>query len=103
MRSTYFAFFLVFFFLVGDFRAFAQSATESQVIDESGDSDNLNPACSVQITIDGTIGPSSFDFLQRAIEKANERRCSSLIVLINTPGGSLQSTSMSCKRRYRRY
>jgi membrane-bound serine protease (ClpP class) len=42
----------------------------------------------------GNIGPASLDFMARGFERARERHCSSILLLINTPGGSLQSTRL---------
>lgn len=49
-------------------------------------------ACTGEITINGAIGPATVDFLDSALNKTKENKCSSLLILINTPGGSLQST-----------
>ncbi len=38
------------------------------------------------------MGPATYDYLQRAQHKAREKECQSVLVKINTPGGSLQST-----------
>lgn len=50
--------------------------------------------CSVEIVMDGVIGPATVDELQRALRKKDEWNCNSLFVMINTPGGSLQSTRL---------
>lgn len=46
-------------------------------------------ACTLEVTINGTIGPATFDLLKRAQSKVSESSCSSLLLLIDTPGGSL--------------
>ena len=48
--------------------------------------------CTLSVEIRDTVGPATFDYLQRAQEKAQEKGCASILVRINTPGGSLQST-----------
>ena len=50
--------------------------------------------CTTQLTIEGTIGPATFDYLETGIQKATENKCDSVLLLINTPGGSLQSTRL---------
>lgn len=48
--------------------------------------------CTLSIEFRDAIGPATFDYLQQAQEEAQKKKCSSLLVRINTPGGSLQST-----------
>ncbi|MCH2535521.1 MAG: nodulation protein NfeD [Bdellovibrionales bacterium] len=48
--------------------------------------------CTVQAPIDGAIGPASMDILERSLSKAKNNNCKSLLLLVNTPGGSLAST-----------
>ena len=48
--------------------------------------------CTVQAPIDGAIGPASMDTLQRSLSKAKNNNCKSLLLVVNTPGGSLAST-----------
>ena len=50
--------------------------------------------CTGEMTINGAIGPATVDYLDFSIEKSIEHKCSSLLILINTPGGSLQSTHL---------
>ncbi len=50
------------------------------------------PACTVELKIEGTIGAATLDIIDRAIREVNSRNCSSLLLLINTPGGQLLST-----------
>ncbi len=48
--------------------------------------------CTLSIEVRDTVGPATLDYLVRAQEKAKEKNCQSILVRINTPGGSLQST-----------
>ena len=48
--------------------------------------------CTLSIEIRDTVGPATYDYMQRAQEKALKNKCTSMLVRINTPGGSLQST-----------
>lgn len=53
---------------------------------------NAQSECTVQAPIDGAIGPATMDTLERAQKKVENNKCESLLLLINTPGGSLSST-----------
>ncbi|HAG90452.1 MAG TPA: hypothetical protein DCL41_01185 [Bdellovibrionales bacterium] len=50
--------------------------------------------CTVEVSIEGPIGPGSVDVLVRSQALASQEKCSSLLLLINTPGGSLESTRL---------
>jgi membrane-bound serine protease (ClpP class) len=50
--------------------------------------------CTLQIKTDGVIGPGTFDYIERALERAQKSNCHSILYLIDTPGGSLQSTRL---------
>jgi membrane-bound serine protease (ClpP class) len=52
------------------------------------------PACHVEVTLDGAIGPASLDLFKRAQDRVKSNRCESLLVLVNTPGGNLQTTRL---------
>jgi membrane-bound serine protease (ClpP class) len=49
------------------------------------------------IEIDGIIQPTSARFLARAIDTAGEQNAEVLIVLLDTPGGLLDSTRKTCE------
>ncbi len=49
-------------------------------------------ACTLEIKIEGVIGPGVTDYLDRALQRAKKLGCSSVLALINTPGGNLEST-----------
>ena len=51
-----------------------------------------NQKCTVELKIEGVIGAVTLDILDRAIHKVRKENCSSLLLLINTPGGQLLST-----------
>jgi membrane-bound serine protease (ClpP class) len=44
------------------------------------------------IKIDGSINPSTADYIHKAINEANEKKAECLIIELNTPGGLLKST-----------
>lgn len=50
--------------------------------------------CTVAVTIREAIGAATLDYLTRAENYAIEKKCSSIFVRMNTPGGSLQSTRL---------
>lgn len=51
-------------------------------------------SCTLEIGIEETIGPATLDWIDRSIKNAKNKNCSSILALINTPGGNLQSTRM---------
>ena len=50
--------------------------------------------CTVEARIDGAIGPATLDFIRRAESRVQTHQCGSLLLLINTPGGNLQTTRL---------
>lgn len=50
--------------------------------------------CVMEVTIDGAIGPATLDFIQRAEKRVRQNQCGSMLLLINTPGGNLQTTRL---------
>jgi len=44
------------------------------------------------IKIDGSINPSTADYIHKAINEANEKKAECLVIELNTPGGLLKST-----------
>jgi membrane-bound serine protease (ClpP class) len=54
--------------------------------------------CTLEIAMTGTIGPANLDLLERSLKRATDYRCGSLLMLVNTPGGSLQSTRLIVER-----
>ncbi len=50
-----------------------------------------NPVC-VHIKIDGSINPSTSDFIHRTITEAESKNASLIVIELNTPGGLLKST-----------
>jgi len=44
------------------------------------------------ITVDGSINPSTADFIHKSIEEAKNRNAECLVIRLNTPGGLLKST-----------
>lgn len=54
--------------------------------------------CTLEFTVDGAIGPASLDLLERAEKRAQQQNCSSILMVLNTPGGSLQTTRLMVER-----
>ncbi len=54
----------------------------------------VSQACTLALTIQDTIGAATYDLIERASEKAQTQKCSSVLIRLNTPGGSLQSTRL---------
>ncbi|MDE0518663.1 MAG: nodulation protein NfeD [Bdellovibrionales bacterium] len=52
----------------------------------------IKPTCTIELKIEGFIGAATLDILDRAIYEVKKQKCSSLLLLINTPGGQLLST-----------
>ena len=50
--------------------------------------------CTLQMEVTGAIGAATLDDLQRAQKKAERENCGALLLLINTPGGSLHTTRL---------
>lgn len=89
-------------FLIGLFFLFAVQLAQGQVpegeiITEPGVA-NAAPSCTLEIRIEGAIGPANLDFIDRAIAQAERLNCASILALINTPGGSLQTTRYIVER-----
>lgn len=51
-------------------------------------------ACTLAVTIREPIGAATLDYLTRAENIASEKKCTSILVRMNTPGGNLQSTRL---------
>jgi len=52
------------------------------------------PACTAEVEVSGVIGPASLDLFNRVESFAAANRCDSILLLVNTPGGSLETTRM---------
>lgn len=50
--------------------------------------------CTLAIEIKGAVSASTYDYVERATKTAHSQGCDSVLVRMNTPGGSLQSTRM---------
>ncbi len=48
--------------------------------------------CTVELKIEGAIGAVSLNILDQAIRNVRQKKCSSLLLLLNTPGGQLITT-----------
>ena len=58
---------------------------------EAGLNSQQNPVVYV-IKIDGSINPSTSDFIRRSIDEAKIKNAECLVIQLNTPGGLLKST-----------
>jgi membrane-bound serine protease (ClpP class) len=54
--------------------------------------------CTLEFKIDGAIGPASLDLLERAEKRALQNNCASILMVLNTPGGSLQTTRLMVEK-----
>lgn len=79
-----FVLFLSFMFTIAD--AAAESVSSQ------------NPSCTTQVEVTQVIGPATVDLLKRAESFALSQNCSSILLLVNTPGGSLESTRILVER-----
>ncbi len=52
------------------------------------------PTCTSVVAIENAVSTATYDFLDRAMKRANREACQSILLTINTPGGSLQTTRM---------
>ncbi|MGE3974606.1 MAG: nodulation protein NfeD [Bdellovibrionales bacterium] len=50
--------------------------------------------CVVQMDLTSAVGPATLDLLERSLAKVKEQQCGALLLRINTPGGSLQTTRL---------
>ncbi len=48
--------------------------------------------CTVEVSVSGVIGLSNYHRVLKSKEKAIKNKCSSVLVVVNTPGGSLETT-----------
>ncbi len=55
---------------------------------------SYSTTCTLAVTINDAISASTSDYLARAEKRAVEQGCDSILVRMNTPGGSLQSTRL---------
>lgn len=52
----------------------------------------IGESCTLVATVDTAISAGTSDYLERAQKRAEEKNCGSILLRLNTPGGSLQST-----------
>lgn len=78
-------------FLVGT--AFIlQDANTDVIQNESVNSTNETPGTVSVIRVDGTIGPTTDQYIERGLRKSRDRNDELLVIELNTPGGLLDST-----------
>jgi membrane-bound serine protease (ClpP class) len=64
-----------------------------------GPAEGIQPQpCVVRADLQGVVTPTSADYLIAALEAAEARRCAALLVVIDTPGGDLESTRRIVQR-----
>ncbi|WP_413557425.1 NfeD family protein [Bdellovibrio sp. HCB209] len=63
-----------------------------------GTSASLGATCTLSLTINDAITASTTDYLERAEKRAEDNKCDSIFIRVNTPGGSLQSTRRIVER-----
>lgn len=56
--------------------------------------EKLKTSCVLEMVIDGAIGPATLDFIERGVHRAKQNNCGAMMLLVNTPGGNLQTTRM---------
>lgn len=78
-------FFLVLLFLLQSQQGFSQ---QNEVNSRAASS------CTMALTLKDSIGAATYDAFQRVSEAAQENKCSSILIRINTPGGHLSSTRL---------
>ncbi len=76
--------FFIFSVLLG-----LRSFSSAQV---STPSDPNSPSCSLHMKIEGAVTSGTADYLDRGFKKATALGCVSIVLSINTPGGSLSAT-----------
>lgn len=91
MRFCFLHFFFLIVFLCSLIGWNSQAENSTEKLEKQQAVKNES-SCTLQTEIIDAVGPATLDLLQRAIHKAKEENCTSLLVLINTPGGNLQST-----------
>lgn len=67
------------------------STTQASTTAQTAQVSAVSP-CTMEVDITDTIGPATVDLLKRVEKRASEQKCSSILLLVNTPGGSLEST-----------
>lgn len=60
--------------------------------------DRDTPSCTLQLRIEGPIGPGSLDYLEHGFREAESKRCRSILLLVNTPGGALSTTRLMVEK-----
>jgi membrane-bound serine protease (ClpP class) len=54
--------------------------------------------CTAEVEVTDVIGPATVDLLKRVEKFAGRNQCASILLLINTPGGSLEATRIIVER-----
>jgi membrane-bound serine protease (ClpP class) len=51
-------------------------------------------SCTTSVDVTGVIGPATLDLLKRTERAAKAANCGSILLLVNTPGGALETTRL---------
>lgn len=73
-------------------------STHLQLAHTAEPSAQAKAPCTVEIPIDGAISTAADDFLARGIARTEREKCVSILITLNTPGGSLQTTRIMVER-----
>ena len=74
----------VFFLLLSAVLGYQVSAADPEVSPRTGEI--------VEIEINGSINPSTVDYIKTGLSEARARNANALLILLDTPGGLLNST-----------
>src|SRR5687767_339695 len=73
--------------LIAGHLVFAQAAKQAEPKTEATTS-----PCTMEVEVTDIIGPATVDLLKRVEKRSTKEKCTSILLLVNTPGGSLEST-----------
>jgi membrane-bound serine protease (ClpP class) len=72
--------------------AFGQTLDSKNNPQNDSEQERVEPVCMTEAIVDGAISTATYDFVDRALKRSQREGCKSLLLHINTPGGSLQTT-----------
>ncbi|HSC35106.1 MAG TPA: hypothetical protein VLG45_07515, partial [Thermodesulfobacteriota bacterium] len=83
---------LAFCLFAGDYSGIFRSAADAQSPPQPVSGEDASPHELVLIEINGMINPATLDYIRTGIEESESRSAEALIILLDTPGGLLNST-----------